>query len=70
MTSKENSVTEILQHKISWFLRGDSAPHSLDEASEEHIKQCIAEGYNQGELCVMQEDGESELRGWWSIKKD
>lgn len=70
METKENNITEIIQHKISWFLRGDSAPESLDEASEDHIKKCIEDGYNQGELCVMSEDGESEFRGWWSIKAD
>lgn len=63
------NLTEILQHQISWFLRGEGAPKELDECSIEHISKCIKEGCNQGELCVLGEDGNTEFRGWWSIKK-
>lgn len=66
----ENNITEILQHRISWFLRGDDAPDVLGDCSEEHIKKCIEEGYIQGELCVLGDDGDTEYRGWWSIKTD
>jgi sorbitol-specific phosphotransferase system component IIA len=66
----ENSITEILQHQISWFLREDDAPDELDECSIEHIEKSIKEGYNQGELCVLGNDGDTEYRGWWSIKRD
>lgn len=65
---KENHVTEILQHGISWFLRGANAPDELDECSVEHIETLIKDGYHQGELCVMSADGETEYRGWWSIR--
>ncbi len=57
------------QHQISWFLRGEESPEELDECSIEHIENLIKEGYNQGDLCVIGEDGETEYRGWWSIQK-
>lgn len=66
----ENNITEILQHQISWFLREDDAPDELDECSIEHIEKSIKEGCNQGELCVLGNDGDTEYRGWWSIKRD
>jgi len=62
----ENNETTILQHRISWFLRGEGAPSALDECSIEHIQNCIAEGYNQGELCVSTYDGKT-FYGWWHI---
>lgn len=58
----------ILQHRIEWWLRGDDAPDEIDESSVEHIEKCIKEGYNQGELCVLGDDGDTEWRGWWAIK--
>lgn len=66
---KENSITEILQHRISWYLSGDTAPAEMDESSVEHIEGLIKEGYNQGELCVTSETGE-EFRGWWHIETE
>lgn len=48
-------------------IRGDNAPAELDECSVEHIKRLIAEGYNQGELCLLGDDRDTEYRGWWSI---
>lgn len=62
--------TEILQHRIEWFLRGDNVPQKLDDCSVEHIEGSIKEGYNQGELCVLGDDGDTEYRGWWSIKSN
>lgn len=59
--------TVILQHNINWFLREENAPKELDDCSIEHIEKCIGEGYNQGELCVLGDDGDTEYRGWWSI---
>lgn len=64
-----NLTTEILQHKISWFLREENAPTELDECSIEHIEQCIKDGYSGGELCLLASDGDTEYRGWWHIKK-
>ncbi|MBC8738577.1 hypothetical protein F6X40_17605 [Paraburkholderia sp. UCT31] len=71
MTQAEKSddlYTEILQHRIKFFLRGDDAPNELDEASVEHIEKLIRDGFNQGELCVIGADDETEYRGWWSIE--
>jgi hypothetical protein len=66
------NYTEILQHRIEWWLRGEDAPSELDEGSVEHIKKLIEDGYNQGELFVTGDDGDddhdaTEYRGWWSI---
>lgn len=70
--SKSNGqYTEILQHNIEWFLREDgssSAPTELDDCSVEHIEKAIKDGCNQGELCVLGSDGDTEYRGWWAIK--
>jgi hypothetical protein len=60
--------TEILQHRIKFWLRGDKAPAELDESSIEHLKRLIDEGYNQGELCLLGDDGDTEYRGWWNIE--
>lgn len=73
MTTKTegNNTTEILQHRISWYLRdqeGKVTPTELDECSVEHISKLIGEGYNQGELCVTSDDGGTDFRGWWSIE--
>lgn len=58
---------DILQHRIGWWLREEDAPEELDDCSKEHIEQCIKEGYNQGELCVLGNDGNTGYRGWWRI---
>lgn len=63
----QDRFTEILQHRIKFWLRGDNAPAELDECSVEHIERLIAEGFNQGELCLRGDDGDTEYRGWWSI---
>lgn len=68
ITANTNNVDYILQHRIEWFLRGENAPTTLDETSEDHIEAMIKEGYNQGELCVSVPDSEEEFRGWWSIE--
>lgn len=60
--------TEILQHRIKFWLRGDNPPAELDKCSVEHIERLIAEGYNQGELCLLGDDGDTEYRGWWNIE--
>lgn len=63
----DENHTEILQHRIAWWLRGNDAPQKLDDCSIEHIEKLIKEGYNQGELCVLGNDGDTEYRGWWRI---
>lgn len=67
VTTPERS-TEILQHRIDWWLRGIGIPPAeLGEASVEHIEKAIREGYVAGELCVGGED--AEYRGWWEKAK-
>lgn len=69
-TDKSMNHTEILQHRIQfWLCDADeqTAPQSLDDASVEHIKKLISEGYREGELCVLGDDGDTEFRGWWGI---
>ncbi len=65
--AENSNHTMILQHRIAWWLRGESAPEELDDCSVEHIEKLIKEGYNQGELCVLGNDGDTEYRGWWRI---
>lgn len=67
-TTDESSYTTILQHRISFFFRGDNAPTELSESSIEHVEKLIRDGFNQGELCEMSDDQEIEFRGWWSIE--
>lgn len=65
-----DQFTEILQHRVKWWLRdfiGQAGPKELDECSIEHIEKCIKEGYREGELVVLDDDGDTEFRGWWSI---
>lgn len=50
-------ITEILQHKIKWW---------LDESDIEHIERCIRNGFSSGEL----NHGEMEIRGGWEITKE
>lgn len=66
-TDDGNHYTEILQHRIKFWLRGDDAPTELDETSEEHITELIRQGYNQGELLMTDASG-ADFRGWWSIE--
>lgn len=64
----QDQFTEILQHRIKFWLEGEDAPTELDEASEEHIERMIRQGFREGELLVMGgEDFQTEFRGWWGI---
>lgn len=67
-TTAADNVTEILQHRISFFFRGENAPTEMGESSVEHITNLIQQGFNQGELCEMDADQVNEFRGWWSIE--
>lgn len=69
-------ITHILQHKIDYWLE-DADSNVLDqpiltEADIDHLEKMIAEGYNIGELCSLQDVGKEErqeCRGWWKIKR-
>jgi hypothetical protein len=64
-TAPDQEIT-ILQHRVNYYFR-DHPSKVMGESSEEHVRHMIAEGYNQGELCEMGDDQETEYRGWWSI---
>lgn len=64
-----DSFTEVLQHRIRWHLRSTGAPKELPVVATEHIERLIRGGFNQGELLVTADDGETDMRGWWSIDK-
>ena len=53
----------ILQHEINYWL--DNAL-MIDDISEEHIKNMIINGCNQGELNQL-DNQDKEVRGWWKI---
>ena len=56
----ENREIEILQHNISYYYDKDQ---EMPESEQEHVKECIIDGCNQGKLCDGNENG-----GWWSIQ--
>ena len=65
--------TIILQHEIEWGYHDGFNPEELPESEEEHIKHCIIDGSNQGELNYTDYDDETDkyvdYRGWWEIVK-
>lgn len=63
----DENTTEILQHQIKWWLRGDGATNELGECSIEHIEKLIGDGFSSGELCILGDDHVTEYRGWWRI---
>lgn len=73
--SAEDLVDEPFQYYIA--LRGASALGGIEVygpfvditlAEDFGASKLIEEGYNQGELCVIGDDGETEYRGWWNIE--
>jgi hypothetical protein len=62
-----NKTVEILQHNISYYYREYDG--EMPESDQDHIKECIEQGYNQGELCFVGDDGNTEYRGWWHIER-
>lgn len=64
-TEVKEQFTEILQHRVKFWLRGENAPTELDEAALEHVTSLIKQDYREGELYVVQDD--AEYRGWWQL---
>jgi hypothetical protein len=62
----ENRTIKVLQHKVEYWFRNDNYEGELNDCDEEHIKEMIIDGYNQGELCSCP-DGENSYYGWWKI---
>jgi hypothetical protein len=67
MASKENKEVEICQHNISYYYRDYEG--EMPDSEQEYVKECIVNGYNQGELCFVGDDGTTEYRGWWHIER-
>lgn len=64
-----DNITEVLQHRIVWWLSGDTpAPTELNQSQVEFLESQIKAGYNQGELFAHDNDGEWTHRGWWQIR--
>jgi len=61
----ENKIIKILFHKISYYYDDDCL--EMPDSDQEHVKDMIIDGCNQGELCYY--DHEKEYRGWWHIEK-
>ena len=40
----------------------------ISDCSLEHISQCVAIGYKEGEIIEESEGGRETERGWWKIK--
>lgn len=47
----------------------DDYDGDMNEADIEHVKKLLDEGYVEGELCTLEDDGETEHRGWWKSKE-
>lgn len=64
--------TEILQHQVEWDYFnvpfGDEL-EELPEMEEDHIKEMIEQGYNEGELNYYDSRKNQNCRGWWKIVK-
>lgn len=70
-TRKSEGVERICAHNIEWWLdTGDGEPvDELDECSIEHIKKMLGDNFVEGELCVLLPDGDTEVYGWWNIRR-
>lgn len=71
----ETFITTIYLHTIEfWYKDWPEFDGELPESEEEHIKEMIAQGCWQGELCYVSYDPdtntEEEHHGWWRIKGD
>jgi hypothetical protein len=66
MQKDTRKEVEILQHTIKYYYDNDM---DMPKHEQEHVKEMIIEGYNQGELNCLMPDGDTEIRGWWQIVK-
>ena len=56
---------KILQHNIFYWYENDQ---EMPDHEEEHVKNCIIEGYSSGQLVCVDHETEKETIGWWEIK--
>lgn len=65
---------ETMCHYISyrfWNFKAKDTPELheyLKESALERARECISEGYREGQLNCLWND--EEIRGWWEILKD
>jgi len=52
--------------EYSWL---DDYDGDVSECDVEHVMSKIKDGYVEGELCTLENDGNTEHRGWWKIIK-
>lgn len=70
MKTEYNGTVTILMHKVGWYYRNnDGKIKELPECEEEHIKECIEDGYDGGQLCYYhcENNTDKEYYGWWRI---
>lgn len=67
-TNADRNTTIIAEQSIVWWLRGESAPKELDDASIAHVQSMVKTGYREGELYVTDEN-QAEFRGWWQLEQ-
>jgi len=60
----------IYSHEIAVHYRDGYAPDRLALSDLEHIVDCLAENYREGELVTVETVGDLDVehRGWWKIK--
>lgn len=43
----------------------DGYEGEVNDSDVDHVMSKLKEGYVEGELCSLENDGETEHRGWW-----
>ena len=64
---KSEFDVEICAHRIHCQYDDELPCEELPESEEEHIQQCLIEGYHQGELCYIDRYNNTHL-GYWNIE--
>ena len=65
---KSEFMVEICAHHIKCIYDDDIPCDELPESEEEHIRECLNDGYAQGELCYV-DKYDITHNGWWNIEK-
>ena len=55
---------EILQHNIEYWYTEDQ---KMPDHEQEHVKQCIIDGFSSGQLVDVDHETDNENTGWWKI---
>jgi hypothetical protein len=72
-TSHFEGEVSVCAHRVTfryWDFKcelTDEVKELLEEGAEERAKECIIEGYVEGELNTVVD--EEEVRGWWEIDR-